>query len=81
MQEFLQKNAWSIVIGIVSLVTTFSATSSLYGYRIGELERRVTENQAKIESLTATNVQTLVSIARIETDIAYIKVQVDKIVQ
>lgn len=79
--EWIVKNGPSILIGLFSLVITFISTASLYGYRIQELERRQVEQTAKIESLTATNIQTLVSIARIETDIAYIKFQIDKIVR
>lgn len=77
--DWLKTNAWALVIALVTLVTTFS----LYGYRINALEAAVTANQTSnlrsISKLNDQSVQVQVSLAKIQTDIEYIKVQIDKI--
>lgn len=72
--KWLKDNAVSLIIAGLTLVSSFT----LYGYRIGELEKRADATDQQIASLTSGNVSIQISLARIQTDIEYIKVQLDK---
>lgn len=76
--EWLKQNAWTLAIAAMTLVSTFS----LYGYRIQALEAQVDANKTAVEKLNTTvndqNTQVQVSLAKISTDIEYIKIQVSK---
>jgi len=73
--EWLKQNGWALIIAGATLVSTFS----LYGYRITNLELQVKNNQEAITKLNDTNNTVQISLAKIQTDIEYIKVQITKI--
>lgn len=77
MSDWLKSNAWAIVIGAVTLVSTYS----LYGYRIAALETEVQKNTDAISSINTTGVQTQVALARLQTDMEYVKAQLVSISQ
>lgn len=80
MNDWLKNNAWALVIGIMTLVSTYT----LYGYRLDRLEAETKQNTADIATVTSStqknNLQTQVALAKIQTDIEYIKAQLAKIV-
>lgn len=75
MQEWFKQNAWALIIAVTTIVSTFT----LYGYRISALETRLDSTDGSVKSLQDTSVATQISLARIQTDIEYIRKQVDKI--
>lgn len=76
MNDWLQKNAISLIIAATTLVSTYA----VYGYRLSALEARLDRQGTAIQTLQNTNTDTLVALARIQTDISYIKMQLNKIV-
>jgi len=80
MQEFLQKNAVTLLISVITLVATFSATSARYESRISSLEEDVKESKEAITQLNAATIATQVQLAKISSDLEYIKVQINRIV-
>lgn len=76
MNEWIKQNLWAVLIAAVTIVSTWT----LYGYRISALEVEVDKNTRAISSLTDSGVQTQIGIARIQTDIEYIKLQLAKLV-
>lgn len=80
MQEFIQKNAVTLIISILTLVSTFTATSARYEYRIGALEDEMKEAKDAIAQLNSATVATQVQLAKISSDLEYIKVQINRIV-
>lgn len=75
MSDWLSKNAWALIIAGITMVSSYA----IYGYRIDDLDKRVTANATAISTLSDNNLQVQVSLAKIQTDIEYIKVQLDKI--
>jgi hypothetical protein len=76
MSDWLTKNAISLLIAGVTLVSTYA----VYGYKLEALQERQDRQGSAITALQSDNTQTLVALARIQTDIDYIKVQLNKIV-
>lgn len=76
MQNWLKDNGVSLLIAL----TTFASTYAVYGYRLGALEARVDRQGTAISAIQNTTVDTQISLAKIQTDIEYIKVQLNKIV-
>ena len=74
--DWLKNNAWALTIAFCVLVGNFT----LYGYRISQLEDRTAANTNAIITLNNNNTQTQISLARIETDLTYIKAAINKIV-
>lgn len=66
---------WGLVIAAATLISTYT----LYGYRISALEKQVNENSAQIASINSNWVQVQISLTKLQTDIEYIKLQIDKI--
>ncbi len=77
MSEWLQKNGVSIAIALTTLISTYA----VYGYRLEALEARVDRQGTTINDIRNSNVDTQVALAKIQTDIEYIKVQLNKLVQ
>lgn len=75
MADWLKQNGWGLIIAGCTLASTFA----LYGYRIDRLETQVDANAMAIAKLNDTNTSVQVALAKIQTDIEYIKVQVSKI--
>lgn len=73
--SWVKQNAASLIIGLISLLSGFT----LYGYRIDQLEKRADVTDQQIATLTSGNVTIQISLARIQTDIEYMKLQLDKI--
>ena len=74
--EWLQKNAWSLAIGAITLISTFT----IYGYRLDSIEKQTELNRADIISIQQTNNQNAVALAQIQKDIEFIKFQLSKLV-
>ena len=77
MNDWLKQNTWALLIACVTMVSTWT----LYGARIAALEDEVSQNTAAISKINDTSVQTQVDIAKIQTDIEYIKLQINKLVK
>lgn len=76
MNDWLKDNGLSLIIAAATLISTYA----VYGYRIGAIEDRQDRQGTAISALQADNTQTLVALAKIQTDIDYIKTQLNKIV-
>lgn len=72
--DWIKNNIIAIVISTAGIIASFS----VYGYRIDELDRRVTANTASITSIQVQSVQMQVALAQIQTDLTYIKAAVDR---
>lgn len=75
INEWLKSNLWGLIIAAVTLTSTYS----VYGFRISALENRADAQAQKIQTLSDGSVATQVALARIQTDIEYIKVKVDRL--
>lgn len=75
IMDWLKQNAASLIIAAITLISTFS----LYGYRIGALEKRADATDQQIATLTSGNVTTQIALAQIQTKLEYITQQLDKI--
>lgn len=75
MDTWIKNNLWSLLIAGVTIVSTYT----LYGYKINDLERRLTVDEATISTLNTQQVQTQVSLAQIQVDLTYIKSSVDRL--
>lgn len=76
MNAWLKDNGVSLLIAL----TTFISTYAVYGYRLSALEARVDRQGTAISAIQNTTVDTQISLAKIQTDIEYIKIQLNKIV-
>ncbi len=76
MSEWLQKNGISMVIALVTVISTYA----VYGYRLSALEIKVDGQQESLQEMQSRSVDTQVALAKIQTDIEYIKIQLNKIV-
>ena len=74
MAEWLSKNAWSLIIAGVGVITTFS----IYGYRIDQVEKQVEAQAVQIETIKNQQVISQVQMASIAVDISYIKAAIDR---
>ncbi len=77
MNKFLSDNIVSLAIALVTLASMWG----IYGYRIDSLEKRQDRQSEAIIVLQANNTKIEISLARIETDINYIKVQLMRIIE
>lgn len=77
MAEWIQKNAWSILIAGIGVATTFS----VYGYRIEQVEKEIAMTKTEIEIINQQQVQAQVQLAQIAVDISYIKASIDRILR
>lgn len=75
MNNWLRQNAWALIIAGVTMVSVFTTL----GQRVTTLEAQAATQQKSITKLSDTNLQVQVSLAKISTDIEYIKVQVDRL--
>lgn len=75
MSEFIKKNLWAVLIAVASIVGTYYT----YGYRIAALETKVSASEVDIKTGNVVAQQLLISTAKIEKDIEYIKMKIDRI--
>lgn len=78
MDAWLKAHLWPIAITVIGGLLTMSATSSLYGYRIGQLEEMAKEQAANIQAINAQQVQLQIQLAQIQVDLSYIKASIDR---
>lgn len=79
--NFLRENAIPLFIGVCSLVITYTTTTTMYGYRIGALETHALQVDQQITTLNTSSVTTQVALAQISTQLKYITLQINKLVQ
>lgn len=77
--EFLTKNGLSIAIALAGIIATYSINTALYGYRLTALEARQDRQGTAIQNLQAGDTETRVALAKIQTDLEYIKSQLNRI--
>lgn len=75
MNSWIKDNAISIAIALVTMVSTYA----VYGYRLSAVEARQDRQGTAIVALQDSSNQTNVALARIQTDIEYIKTQLQQI--
>lgn len=75
MNAWLKDNAISIAIALTTLVSTYA----VYGYRLSNDEARLDRQGTAITALQTGDTDTQVALARIQTDIEYIKAQLTSI--
>lgn len=75
MSNWLKQNAWALIIAACTMVSVFTTL----GQRVTALEAQAAVQQKSINKIGDTNVQLQISLATIQTDIEYIKIQVDKL--
>lgn len=80
MNDFLQKNAMTLIIAGMTVISSYAVNTALYGYRLQSIEERVERQGTAITDIRNNNTDIQISLARLQVDIAYIKVQLDKIV-
>lgn len=77
MKDWIIKNWWSLILALL----TVSSTYTMYGYRISQLEKSVAVHSELIIELQRSSNDANVNLAKIQKDIEYIRLQVDKIVR
>lgn len=77
MTDWLKENAISLLIGAITLISTFT----FYGYRIDTLEKRADATDQQIATLTSGSVTTQIALAQINTKLEYISAQLEKLTQ
>lgn len=75
MNYWLKSNGISLVVAIVTIISTYA----VYGYRISALEARVDRQGTAITDIRNSTTETQISLAKIQTDIEYIKMTLDKL--
>ena len=75
IKDFFVKNLWAVVIALVTVVSTYS----LYGYRISILEQNINQTNARLEAAVGASVQNQITLAEIQKDIEYIKLQFNRV--
>lgn len=78
--NFLRENAIPLFIGVCSLLITYTTTTTMYGYRITALENHQTQVDQQIATLTSGSVTTQIALAQIQTQLKYITLQINKLV-
>lgn len=76
MNNWLKENAISIIIAAVTLISTYA----VYGYRLQADEAQLNRQADAITALQQGDTTTQVALAKIQTDIEYIKEQLAQIV-
>lgn len=79
IMEFLTKNGLSIAIALAGIIATYSINTALYGYRLTALETRQDRQEQLVQILQDGDTETRVALARIQTDLEYIKAQLNRI--
>lgn len=74
--SWLSSNAVSIAIALATLISTYA----VYGYRLSAIEARQDRQGDAITALQTSNTDTQVALAKIQTDLDYIKAQLAKLV-
>lgn len=73
MNDWLRQNAWALAIGAITLASSYA----VYGYKISDLETATAANAAAISaeqnSTVTNNLQVQVALAKLQTDMDYIK--------
>lgn len=77
LTEWLQKNSWTLIIAGVTIASSYA----LYGYRITQLENRESAMETKFQQTQNAQQQDAITLAVIQKDIEYIKLQVNRIYQ
>lgn len=78
--NFLRDNVVTLAICICTLIVTYTTTTTMYGYRIGALETHAAQVDQQIATLTTGSVTTQVALAQINTQLKYITLQINKLV-
>lgn len=78
--KFLRENIVTIAICVCSLIITYTTTTTMYGYRIGALETHAAQIDQQIATLNTSSVTTQVALAQISTQLKYITLQINKLV-
>lgn len=76
MKDWLKQNGWAIALVVASLIYNYASN----GYRLDTLEKRADATDQQIASLNTGSIQTQIALAKIQVDIDYIKLQLNKIV-
>lgn len=58
---------------------TFASVFALYGYRLDALEARAQEVRETVNTTDQTLVQLQITTGKIETDVSYIKSQINRV--
>lgn len=77
LADFFAKNALSIIIALVGVISSYA----IYGYKLTAVEDQVKESKQDIAALNAQQVDVQVQLAQIATDIQYIKINIDRILR
>lgn len=81
MNDFLKNNAMSLVIAGLTLASTYA----VYGYRLTALEDRQNRQGVVIQQMqtsqTDQNVATQIALAKIQTQLEYMTIQINKILK
>lgn len=72
---WLKQNALALVLAAVTVVSTYAVMN----YRLSTVEARQDRQGAAITDLQANNTQILVALGKLQTDIQYIRLAIDKL--
>lgn len=76
MGGWIRQNGISIVIAVCTLVSTYA----VYGYRLTAIEDKVEQQELTISEIRSNNQNTQIALVKIQVDIEYIKIQLNKLV-
>lgn len=73
--EFFERNAWALALIAASIIAQWT----IIGYRLTADEKRLDAQSSRISAVENNNQSIAITLAGIQKDIEYIKIQVDKI--
>ena len=76
MQAWLKSNVITLVVLVVSVAGNWAVNQS----RLDTLEEQVNKNTASIEALRTSDNDVRISLARIQTDLEYIKAAISRLI-
>ena len=68
---------WPIILVLVSLAVTWGALTT----RMTELEQQVDKNETHLDAVDSTFMEIKISLMKIQTDLGYIRTELDKHVE
>lgn len=75
MNEWLTENAWNLLASAAAFISSYA----ILGYRMKQIEEKQKDQSDEIELLKTKDTETRVTLAKIETNIEYIKTSQEEI--
>lgn len=75
--DWIRKNVWVLIVTAAGIVSSYA----VYGYKVSDLQNQVDFTRQQVTLLQNSNTEQLVTLAQIQKDIEYMKLQLTQISQ